>query len=532
MKYPFQKPYSFSLLIALFLTLFSIPPTPTKADPPVTPAAITLPTPTRTWTSPGNTTYYIDSQHGSDSNDGHSASHAWRTLAKVNAGTFGPGDRILLHAGSAWNGFLGPAGSGTEAAPLIIDRYGRGPKPKIDAQGQWLSALYLSNSSYVTVRNLDIANHGPTPQPKLTGVKVSAADFGTIHEVVLDSLDIHDVTGSNDKDAGGGSGIDCSCWSSKVPTRFDGLLIQNCHLTRTDRNGITMSGAWARKDWYPSLHVVIRHNLLEDIGGDGIVPIACDGALIEYNILRGGRMRALDYAAGIWPWSCDNTVIQHNEVSGMKGTHDGEGFDSDWNCRNSLFQYNYSHDNDGGFMLICDDGSSKMPYNAGNTGTIIRYNISVNDGLHTFNMSGPCSNTKIYNNTIYLGDGSANQLVASGNWGGGWPTGTRFTNNVFVVTHNVGKVGKVGFDFGGMQDVAFQNNTFWGDFENRPDDPKALLSDPLLLKPGGNLPSDYRPRAASPCFNAGRPIPDNGGRDFAGNPIPQNAPPTVGAFQI
>ena len=43
----------------------------------------------------------------------------------------------------------------------------------------------------------------------------------------------------------------------------------------------------------------MRSNLLENIGGDGIVPEGCDGALLEHNILRGGRMRAEDYAAGL-----------------------------------------------------------------------------------------------------------------------------------------------------------------------------------------------------------------------------------------
>ena len=69
-------------------------------------------------------------------------------------------------------------------------------------------------------------------------------------------------------------------------------------------------------------------------------------------------MRCRDAAAGIWPWDCDDTIIQFNEVSGMKGTVDGQGFDSDFLCRRSLFQYNYSHNNDGGFMLICTPGNS------------------------------------------------------------------------------------------------------------------------------------------------------------------------------
>ena len=308
------------------------------ADPLLKPLNLSFPGPHRTWHSPASSTYYIDSVNGSDGNSGKTSRSPWRTLKRINEGVFSPGDRILLHCGSVWNGYLTPAGSGSASTPIVVDSYGSGPKPQINGQGLWLAALYLSNESYVTIRNLNISNHGHEPQPKLTGVSINEIDFGTASSIHLDSLDIHDVTGSELKTEGGGAGINCTCVGEKKATRFDGLLIENCRLTRTDRNGITVNGAYARIAWYPCLDVVIRHNILEDIGGDGIVPVGCDGALIEYNVLHGGRMRTLDYAAGIWPWSCDDTIVQFNEVSGMRGTNDGEGFDSDWNCRNSLFQ--------------------------------------------------------------------------------------------------------------------------------------------------------------------------------------------------
>ena len=47
----------------------------------------------------------------------------------------------------------------------------------------------------------------------------------------------------------------------------------------------------------------------------------------------------------------------------MKGTNrDGEGYDSDYNCRNTRVSVQPdSHDNDGGFVLICTDGGQHMP---------------------------------------------------------------------------------------------------------------------------------------------------------------------------
>jgi len=501
-----------------------------KTDPANHPPDVKAPAPVRTWKSPGHTTYYVDSVQGNDANDGKSGGRAWQSLNHINAGEFGIGDKILLKVGSSWQGFLAPGGSGTATLPIVLSSYGDGPKPKIDAQGWYLSTLYLFNVEGWEVNNLDIANTSKVRVPNLTGVQVRLEDFGTAHHIQLKNLDIHDVSGSLVKAEGGGSGISCSNGGSKVKSRFDGLLIEGCHLQRTDRNGITMGGNWSRVDWYPSLHVIIRNNLLEDIGGDGIVPIGTDGTLIEHNVLHGGRQRCDDYAAGIWPWSCDNTTIQFNEVSGMKGTRDGQGYDCDWNCRNTLFQYNYSHNNDGGFMLICNDGTSKMPWNIGNVGSIIRYNISQNDGERLFHITGPCRDTQIYNNTFYVGKDKDIHAVLPGDWGGAFADNTRFPNNLFYVE------GKAKFDFGGMTNTVFENNVFWGNLSNRPTDAHAITADPKLLSPGSATNGfaslrGYQLLPGSPCIGAGKMVENNGGRDFWGHKVPSNQPPDIGAYQ-
>ena len=495
-------------------------------DPANRPIFAGWPAPARTWKSPGNTAYYVDAISGNDANDGKSAVHAWRTLERVNSGEFAPNDRILLKSGGHWTGFLAPGGSGTAGKPVRITSYGSGPKPSVDAGGKWLATVSLHNGEYWDVGGLDIANRAPARVPHLAGVQVQEDNFGVAHDIRLHDLDIHDVMGSNVKSEGGGNGISCGSGGDKVRTRYDGLTIENCHLARTDRNGITLSAYYPRPEWPLSTRVVIRHNFLEDIGGDGIVPIGCDGCLIERNVLHGGRTRALDYAAGIWPWACDNTVVQYNEVSGMKGTNDGEGYDSDYDCRHSLFQYNLSHDNDGGFMLICNDGSQHLPWNVGNSGTIIRYNLSINDGLHTFIVSGPCQDTQIYNNTFYLGKSLNVPIVASGNWGGAWSDNTRFWNNLFYVD------GKAHFDFGGLTNTVFDHNAFWGDIAAPPADPDAITADPKLAAPGSRDLKGYVLQSGSPLRHAGKTIHDNGGRDFWGHSVPATSPSDIGADQV
>jgi hypothetical protein len=360
-------------------------------------------------------------------------------------------------------------------------------------------------------------------------VRIKSENFGTAHHIHLNNLFIHDVNGSNVKADGGGGGIHWENYGDTVPSRFDDLVIAGCHLLRTDRNGIWGdTNHWERNKWNPSLNVVIRNNLLEDIGGDGIVPIGTDRCLIEYNRLDRGRQRCEDYAAGIWPWSCDNTLIQFNEVSNMKGTRDGQGFDSDDNCNNTLFQYNYSHDNDGGFMLVCSCGDAES-HSDWLRNTVIRYNISQNDGARLFHIGGPVRNIYMYNNVFYVGE-HLNIYAVWQTEDEGWPENTYFYNNIFYVA------GKVNYNFGQSTNYVFSNNVFYGDHQNRPPDAFAIITDPKLVNPGNGVEGfdsleGYKLKPNSPCIGAGMFIENNGGRDFWGNTLPTRGNTDIGVHQ-
>src|ERR671924_671345 len=81
-------------------------------------------------------TYYVDFAAGHDSNTGTSPGAPWKTLEKVNATILHSGDRVLFKAGETWKGQLAPRTSDAKGMPVSIDRYGSGPKPKIDGDGQ------------------------------------------------------------------------------------------------------------------------------------------------------------------------------------------------------------------------------------------------------------------------------------------------------------------------------------------------------------------------------------------------------------
>lgn len=448
--------------------------------------------------------YYVDALWGDDRLSGTSPAAAWRTLEKANAHVFLPGETLLLRAGRRFEGQLVVH----DVTGVSVGRYGVGDKPRIEGGGRFSSAVFVSNSSSVVLSDLDVSNYGGSRAPHRFGVEVSLSSFGVARDIRLLHLDVHDVNGSLVKKEGGGAGISCDAGTGSC---FDSLLIEHCTVRRCERNGIILGGSSNRTAWFPSTHVRIAYNLIEEVPGDGIVPIGCDGALVEHNIMRGSTRLLPDgeSAAGIWPWSCDNTVIQYNEVSGHKAPWDGQGFDADWNCRNTIIQYNYSHDNEGGFLLVCNDGSASSGWSAGNRGTIVRYNVSVNDGLRTtgvhagfsplVHFAGPTSGACVYNNVFYVprrgaagpAQGTAGSaqgaagarpdstLVAFSDWHG-YADSTFFRYNDFVVDSGVGK-----FSLGRATNVVFEHNLYHGVFVDRPADAGAILSAPGFRAPVG-----------------------------------------------
>jgi hypothetical protein len=473
--------------------------------------------------------YYVDSESGDDAHDGIVMERAWKSLERANKHTYQPGDRLLFKAATHYSGRLEPQGSGAwlngKPMPIVIGMYGQGPMPRIDGGGKYPDALLLRNVEFWEVMDLEITNLGEHREPWRTGVRISSDGFGRMRHIHLRNLYVHDVNGDLRKEQEG-CGIFFESRGGNQ-SQFDDLLIEDCHVARTDRNGICQRTSNRTR----SRNVVIRGNLLEDIGGDGIKIWGSSGALVERNIVHGGRMRCEDYAAGIWPFDSDDTIIQFNEVSGMKGTRDGEGFDSDYICRRSIFQYNYSHDNEGGFMLICSPGNSY------NEDTVIRYNISQNDGLkaggtnssRVFHFGGGASNTLVYNNTIYVGPELSLPIIRCTEWDGGNARGTRFYNNIFYVD------GCVTYEWGKSRDTVFANNVFYGRHIKPPADSRAITNCPPLIKPGsgGNglvTLSGYQFPARA-AFPSGEVVTNNGGRDFFGKPVPSDLPPGIGAAE-
>ena len=425
-------------------------------------------------------TYYLDAEGGDNSNDGKSPERAWKSLSKVADIKLLPGDQVLLKRGCLFNEILLINESqGSKKQQITVSTYGSGDKPKIVAPGNSKHAVQIRNCEYITIEDLDIKNHGTDPELyNRIGLNIHLDDYGVAHNTVIKGIDVHDVNGRLWKGEGEGVAIRFTINNETIINRFNGILIEGCTIRRCVRNGITFGGNYVRDYWFPHENVVIRENLIEDVPGDGIIVGSCDGALVEYNVMRdcpdpwGGQHNA---AGGMWPWSSDNTIIQFNEVSGHKATWDGQGFDADYNCIGTTIRYNYSHDNYGGFLLICDDGSARKTYSAGNKDTKIYGNVSYNDGIRPYkrpkddkwyspgiHISGPVEDCEVYNNIIYLCERAADlpkqdkRFIHANGWAGD-PLGVDIRNNLFY-----SKVRESNFETNSISTVKFTGNWYLG----------------------------------------------------------------------
>jgi hypothetical protein len=108
------------------------------------------------------TTYYIDSDSGSDMNSGKSFSAAWNSISKVNSFRFNSGDTISFKCGQR---YLGTTITGK--SNIIFNSYGTGARPVIDGLGVCVCVDFDSKTNIIfkglkfvngTIANINLWN--------------------------------------------------------------------------------------------------------------------------------------------------------------------------------------------------------------------------------------------------------------------------------------------------------------------------------------------------------------------------------------
>ena len=503
--------------------------------------------------SAAGTTYYVNSATGSDTAAGTSPSTPWKTLAKVSATTFAPGDSILLNRGQSWAGQLHPLGSGTAGNPISIGAYGSGSRPKIDggslAGGYGTgAAVFLDNQQYWTIDNLEIVNNSgldnfggldqPTWGEHRDGILVNNSTGTTLSGITITNNWVHNVNGCfhcNGIDAHGNGGIQVIAQGSN--DSFAGVTIASNTVEALGRTGI---GFWdiSYYSWDNtvvdaaklSTGVVVQDNVVKTVDSDGIVVYGSKGSMLQRNIVGNAGQKTIvgstePSAAGLWPTRGMDAVVQFNEVYGtLKQGTDGQGFDVDLASINTKVQYNYSHDNEGGFLLMMGGYSSNL---------VVRDNLSVNDGwggekgIFTFSY-GVQENTEIYNNTVYIPSGSPAKPIFCDGCDATTPGTWSFRNNI-IENHGSGD-----YLYPNAAGAVIDYNVFYGNHPaGEPADAHKLTTNPLLVSPGaapygvGSV-AGFKVGSTSPAKASGTVIDDNGGRDYFGAVVGVTTAPSRG----
>lgn len=476
--------------------------------------------------------YYVDCSASTDTN-AHSKPPVLSSLAAINAVLLKPGDAVLFKSGSTCIGTFAPQGEGTPEAPVRIGAYaelGANPsiRPKIDGAGATDTVL-VRNFPGIELRDLEITNFA-SPNTKRRGVRVVLENYGIAKHVVLQNLYVHDIAGDDTKDINGSGGILVNVIGYEKPSNFDDLRILDNTVDTADRSGIVaVASIWQQRaaagdskinyPWSPSTNVVIKNNLVKNVGGDGIVVSAAQNALAEGNTVAGFQMRSAGYSAGVWPWNSDGTIFRFNDVSGGHNTRDGMAFDVDEGTDGTIFEYNFSHDNAGGFLLLCNaTGAIKN--------ALVRYNVSQNDSYRGVeNCRGDIESADIYNNTIYIGPGISQTVINENNDN---PRKVLFRNNIVFKEGP----GAAGFRLASGSKYSLATNFLFG-VNSAPVNSGRIGVDPQFVGRGSSKSlrslDGYRLRCNSPALKTGSVIKGNGGQDIFGNPVTRTSEPNAGA---
>ncbi|MEU9167188.1 carbohydrate binding domain-containing protein [Streptomyces sp. NPDC048420] len=507
------------------------------------------------------TAYYVDCSAAG--NGSGTQTSPWNAVGSVNSTTFTPGDSILFKAGTTCTGQLSPGGSGAAGSNISISSYGSGAKPVIDAAGATGAVIKLLNQQYWDIGGLELIDNASSPAYR-SGVLAENSSGGILHHIRVHDMYIHDIAGYGGGWYSTNAGVGIQTDHTTPVSTWDDVVIENNTFDHVDRIAVAVTPDGDGQGTGLTTGTVIRNNTMTYDGADDILVVKNDGALIEGNKAGYGGAKSTcppsgqycnGASAGIWMSGSSNTVVQNNEVYCHVNGADGTGYDVDWGNHNTTFQYNYSHQNLGGFMLvmppfsIANEPTSTVP----SDGTVIRYNISENDGTNAGcptsgtpthgkgvfhfvgnipNQSGSSSAVPlIYNNSIYVNQSGLNTPILYSRKGSS-VTGTLSFRNNAVFNYGTG-----GY-FSTSSGSVYSNNLFYGNHpSSEPADSAKVIADPQFRNPGNaNSSSSYTGRNAyqvhpsSAVIRAGAVISDNGGKDAYGNTVSATAAPNIGAY--
>ena len=324
------------------------------------------------------------------------------------------GGDIFESASSIYDSKLWITSSGSIDSPIVYTSY-NGSRATIKADSNKFG-IFCKNAQYVEFRSINITSifnpfsQSGHSQSFSIGIYFLNDLNSTLHGIKIDSCKLSRFLEA---------GIQIGVGTSYV-YGYEDIKITNCRVDSIGRNGINIASGHSNSfSPYPFKNLLIRNCEISRVSGlvnkpdcgDGILIIDVDSGLVDHNLVYscGGIGNNLSGPSSIESAQCNNLIYQYNETYDQKSisTHDGHGMHFGDGVRNSLMQYNYSHDNDGPGYSCHTYGNL---YSVSDSNNTIRYNLSVKNGRNSIYNACEISvtsanpktikNINIYNNTI------------------------------------------------------------------------------------------------------------------------------------
>jgi hypothetical protein len=518
-------------------------------------------------------TYYVDATNGNDLNNGLSISTAWKTLAKLNASTFAPGDQILLKRGELWRENILLGWSGLPDNPILFAAYGTGDRPIVTGSQpitEWTPAggnIFLATVPAETLKVF--YNGAPLTHNTTSFQNLGSNQWNWDSNTLYINVGAHPSNGLVEIITLDSTNNGFALWDgTQIPGRGGRsyVTIDGIHIRHFKLNGIQAVN---------TDHVIVRNCLIQFIGpGDAFGannPVGiglnhnASNALIENNVIHDITD---DYwqdtgAAGVYVgtayrgtlYVAQNNTIRNNDIFRVN-----TGIPIKYGSKNNIIEANTIHDASYAGITSVGDMSGAgniLRYNQiydiaadGSMGimvfnnTAVHYNIIYNcyNGIfintnttdYENRMNAGMNNT-IYNNTFHknvIGVTFANERNARSNV---------LKNNIMYDTRGIW------FNISNSDIIA---NTYDHNSYYRSDDPHffylggtgytfaewqsrsgqeahSLWEDPKLSNIGKH---DYTLTPTSPCVDKGEAVGLQ--RDISGSVVPQGNGVDIGAYEL